>query len=818
MTPEQRWQQVKSVLDQTLDQEPGERVAFVTRACRGDEELLHEVESYLRSAVAVEEGFLEQPAVVLPERESLPAGHAIGPYRVVREIGRGGMGTVYLAERADQEFDQRVAIKLVKRGMDTDEIVRRFRHERQILAQLEHPDIARLLDGGSTPEGLSYLAMEHVEGRPIDVYCRENDLPERARLELFRRVCGAVHFAHQRLVVHRDLKPGNILVTADGDPKLLDFGIAKLLDPAAHPFMTLGGIQPLTPEYASPEQLKGEAIGTPSDVYSLGVLLHLLLAGELPGAMARRKTGDGADTATTPTADSGTGGGRPSRRTVKVKGELGTIVAKAMHEEPGRRYASAEQLAEDLRRYLTGFPVKARPDSFGYRAGKFVRRYPWQVAAAATVLALILASAATATVLYQRAERERVRAEAVSGLLVELIEGNDPGRARGEDLKVADLLDPSRARIEKDPNLTPDVRAALFTTLGRVYRELGRYTEAFDLDNKALQIRDRLFGPDDPLVAESLHNVATVLRRQGKAEEAEPLVRQALEIQTRHGLEDHPDYVRGLNNLAGLLEEKKPGEAEALYHEALERKRNLYLGDHPDVAVGLNNLGRLLHAKGDLKAAEPLYREALEMRRRLAGDEPHPQVARSANNLATLLEDRGATAEAEKLYLESLAIRRTLHPDGHQDVVLNLNNLGNFYVATNRPAQGEASLREAFDMAGRLEMSPRDMTLLRRNLGAALLASGKAAEAEPLLREALAAYRESGRIPWRISDTASLLGACLDALGRRSEAEPLLREGAEGFPAEGLNADEARAARDARARWAAFQEGPTAAAPTPAGT
>jgi eukaryotic-like serine/threonine-protein kinase len=833
VTPE-RWQKVKHLLDQSLDQEPAARVAFVTRACGGDDDLLREVESFLRSAEEVEkDDFLEQPAVVLPEPESLSEGHAIGPYQVVREIGRGGMGTVYLAERADGQYEQRVAIKVVKRGMDTDEIVRRFRHERQILAQLEHPNIARLLDGGTTEEGLSYLVMEHVEGRPIDAYCRAGELPERDRLDLFRTVCAAVHFAHQRLVVHRDLKPGNILVTDDGTPKLLDFGIAKLLDPSGQPFVTRGGIQPLTPEYASPEQIRGEPVATLSDVYSLGVLLHLLLSGELPALTPGRKTTTGNEGATAPTTPpSGTGGGRTGRRAIKVRGELGNIVAKAMHDEPTRRYSSAGQLAEDVRRYLTGFPVMAKPDSFRYRAGKFVRRYPWQVGTAGMAVLLILSFSATVTLLYRQAERlrvqeegarqlaesqrqraedarrlaesERQRSQANAEFLENLFQSADPKQNQGETLTARDILDRASRDIEDNQGLTPEDRATYRDSIGRVYRSLGLLPESRALHAAALAEREKIYGPDHPLVAESLHNLASTLRLLDDTKAAEPLIQRAVTIQRRHLGPDHPETLKGLNNLATLRQDLGDSAgAESLFRAVLEGKRRLYQGDHKDLPVTLNNLAKLLQEKGELAAAEPLYQEALVMRRRLAKGRPDPHVALSANNLATLLAKRGANVEAEKLHLEALSIRRKLFPKGHADLVRNLNNVGMFYAATNRAARAKAHLSEALHWAEQVEMSPNEKNVLRRNLGSVLLDSGEAVKAEPLLRQA---RNEFSKGSWRYADTTSLLGACMDSLGRRSEAEALLREGAESFPVQ-LIPDAAQAKEKAQARWAAASPG-----------
>lgn len=381
MTPE-RWRDVQRLFHEARGRPRAERASFLAAAAAGDAELEAEVASLLASA-DTDEGFLETPARPPPE----PPRSRIGPYDVVREIGHGGMGTVYLAIRADEQFKKRVAIKVVRRGMDTEAVLRRFRQERQILAGLDHPNIARLLDGGNTEDSLPYLVMEYVEGEPVTAWCEHRGLGAREKITLFRTICAAVHFAHQNLVVHRDLKPGNILVDEGGAPKLLDFGVAKLLNPEVSGQtldLTGASVRVFTPEYASPEQLRGERITTATDVYALGILLHEILTGRRPGA-------------------------EPGRTKRTLPADLDTIVGMATRPEPARRYASAEQLSEDLRRYLEGLPVKARRDTFSYRTGKFLSRHKAGVAAAAlavfSLVGGILATARQARI--ARAERAR---------------------------------------------------------------------------------------------------------------------------------------------------------------------------------------------------------------------------------------------------------------------------------------------------------------------------------------------------------------------------------------------------------------------------
>ena len=413
-----------------------------------------------RGAFLQDAAFDEITKLFKDEDNQLLEGQVIGPYKLIRKIGQGGMGAVYLASRDDDEYKKRVAIKLVKRGMDSEEVLNRFRHERQILASLDHPNIARLLDGGTTEDGLPYFVMEYIEGTPVDTYCDERRLSINERLNLFRKVCSAISYAHQNLVVHRDIKPGNILVTSNGEPKLLDFGIAKLLNPELYAqtiLTTALSTRLMTPDYASPEQVRGRKITTATDIYSLGVVLYELLTGHRPyriksytqeeieriicretiekpsTAINRVVTGkDGAQqTAITPEIVSETREGQPEKLRKRLAGDLDNIVLMAMRKEPERRYVSAEQFSEDIRRHLEGLPVIARKDTFAYRASKFIRRNKIGVAAAAAFL--ILAVTATALIINQsiRASRERDKAQQVSRFLVELFNVSDPGEARG---------------------------------------------------------------------------------------------------------------------------------------------------------------------------------------------------------------------------------------------------------------------------------------------------------------------------------------------------------------------------------------------------
>jgi len=430
----EKWEQVKELFALALEQEPAERSRFLRQACAGDDRLRVEVESLLSSFDGADTFLEDCPAADLFTKQARAiAGKKIGAYRIVREIGRGGMAVVYLGERDDQSYRKQVAIKMVKPGIDTEQILQRFRNERQTLAALDHSNIVKLLDGGSTEDGLPYLVMEYVEGLPIDQYCDLHTLSIDERLPLFRQVCSAVQYAHENLVIHRDLKPGNILIAKGGVPRLLDFGIAKLLNPGLSqvPLATLTNWRPMTPEYASPEQIRGRAITTAADVYSLGVLLFELLTGHRPyrGAvgqsllemerlvcetepekpsvvvsrMEEKISADGAaPTVVTPELVSTQRGLRPTELRRRLRGDLDTIVLKAIRKEPERRYSSVEEFSKDIERYLTGMPVLARKSTIAYRGGRFLRRHKESLATALTLLILVATLVGTSQFLFQR--------------------------------------------------------------------------------------------------------------------------------------------------------------------------------------------------------------------------------------------------------------------------------------------------------------------------------------------------------------------------------------------------------------------------------
>jgi serine/threonine-protein kinase len=619
---------------------------------------------------------------------SFHAGARLGPYELLAPIASGGMGEVWLAERDEAGYRRKLAIKRIRRGLESDELVRRFRTERQLLARLAHRSIARLLDAGVDESGVPFLVLEHVDGTPITAACDARRLSVDGRLALFEEVCRAVAFAHSRLVVHRDLKPNNILVTAEGEVRLLDFGIAKLLDSddgePADATRTRGLLA--TPEYASPEQLAGEAATTATDVYALGVLLHELLAGERPFARHERSPLELAravsEREAEPLATATTRGGEreraaraaarsttPRELSRRLRGDLATIVATALRRDPARRYASVERLAEDVARYRAGRTIRARPDSLGYRAGRFVARHRVGVAAAAAAVATLVTLLAQVVLQSRLAARERdvARAERdaareVTDFLVALFEA-DPyatGDTAPDQTRLGDFLIASQTKVRRDLADRPELRARLTTLLARLNANLGRLEPALALAEEAVAERRRLAAGDTPELAESLNILATARQENGDYAAAESAFREALAIRQRLHGDRHADTAESVNNLAVLLamrgDDADRGEVERLERRGLELRRQVFGDRHLETAQSLNNLAVFLYLRreaGDVDAAVDLLAEALAIRDAELGAD-HPLVASTRSNLANALLLTARAHEAEPLFREAI--------------------------------------------------------------------------------------------------------------------------------------------------------------------
>ncbi|MBI5282073.1 MAG: serine/threonine protein kinase [Candidatus Solibacter usitatus] len=806
---------MEQIFQSALEREPADRPAFLDAACENDPALRRELDSLLSCATGAQD--LVQSAVCREaetlQRTAAPLeGSRIGLYQVVRELGRGGMGEVYLATRADGEYQKHAAIKVVKRGMDTDLLLGRFRQERQILARLEHPNIARLLDGGATADGRPYFVMEYVDGVPITTYCEQRQLPAGERLQLFRHVCAAVQYAHQNLVVHRDLKPGNILVTAAGEPKLLDFGVAKLLRPETEDgdaSATVTVLQAMTPQYASPEQVEGAPIATATDIYALGAILYELLSGRKAHAFQ----------ALTP---------EEIRRVIcttapgRLDGDLDNIVRMAMRKEPQRRYPSADQFSEDLRRYLEGRPVVARPDTLRYRTAKFIRRNKLGVAAGAAILLLGAGFTATTSVQAARIRRERDKAQQVTRFLVESFRVADPGESRGNAVTVREILDRSVDNVSRNLGGQPDVQASLFDVMGKVHLSLGLYNKAVSILQRSVDIRRRALGAESAELAFSLSDLGDALRSNGQYDAAGTQLRAALAMQRKLLGHDHKDIAGTLNNLGVLSYDRReftageallreslemyahlPGDnrfeatnartnlaellmekgdyasAEPLLRQTLATFRELLGNDHPLVANALNSLGVLFDHKGDVPASERSYREALALRRKILGPR-HPDVATTLSSLGLLLSTYGRTAEAQPLYQEALSIHIETVGADRQDVAVDRNNLALLLMKRGDLDGAEREFRESlriFLLAHGRENA--DTARCMNNLAGVLHEKGKLREAETLYRQALLIRRKT--LPpanYEIGTSLTNLGRLLTDRGLASQAEPLLRESA----------------------------------------
>ncbi|MEX2218552.1 MAG: serine/threonine-protein kinase [Phycisphaerales bacterium] len=813
---------------------PGDRDGAIARLCAGDPRLEAGVRSLVGSAARIG-SFLEQPALGrgleqvareagIREPPDELVGATVGPFRITRRIASGGMGTVYLGARSDGQFEQTVAIKIVKRGMDSEEILRRFRAERQTLAALDHPNIARLLDGGVTPDGRPFLVMEHVDGKPIDTYCDEHRLRVRERLELFRAVCDAVHHAHKNLVIHRDLKPGNILVTPGGVPKLLDFGIAKVLSGGTTTqAMTADTDRRLTPEYASPEQVAGGPVTTASDVYSLGVILYELLTGTHPyffsirtgeelrrivctvvppapsaavtvRASRKRETSrlsTNGHAAPEPATSGPTGaaseaaahtrGVSSTRLRGQLRGDLDTIVLMALRKEPARRYESAEQLGADIGRYLGGMPVQARRDTPAYRASKFMRRHPVGVGLTLALIATLAGSTVGLSSQGRRLERQRDALVASNKRLHETrkylhaVIGSAETGSLGPGATLGDVVQDAIEALKTAPPGDLLTRAAAEQAIGRAAMSLGMLAEARPLLESAAAGFAAL-PADEGASGDIRGDLAELLYHEGKPAEAEGQFRALLaeERASAGGARTEREGLL-LNNLGACLRvQRKAAEAAKVQREAAAVRAATGGPESLEVAESLNNLGSALFETGDTAGAIEQFEKALTIRTaKLRPD--HPLVVRLEANLGLALLRAGRPKDAEATLRRSAEAWDTAFGPEHPGRVATITSLSMALRKQNRHDEALLWLRRALAWQGaRQPAAAGAIAATEANIGMTLAEQGKDAQAEATLARVIPSLREPGKPALSVLKNATeSLAGLYERSGRAREAAEL---------------------------------------------
>jgi len=845
------WRRINDALDDLIDLPPDKSAEALDRLYGNDPVLREQLAAILATDQAVEgylsrtarQGMMDAVAEGLDAELPPLSGRVLGPWRLLHQIGRGGMGSVYAGERADGAFEQRVAIKFLGRGIASPELLARFRQERQILARLEHPNIARLVDGGVTEDGLWWFAMEYVDGYPITAWCEAHQTSTRGALELFQQVCRAVQYAHRNLVIHRDLKPSNILVSGAGEVKLLDFGIAKILEPeggdagglggAVAPEQTLLTAVAMTPTYAAPEQIRGEPPTTATDVYALGVVLYEMLTGTRP---YRLKTGT-LEEVRRAVLDEEPEAPSARRKQAGIGHDLDNIVLTALRKEPERRYPSVEALSDDVQRHLEGRAVRASGRTFRYLASKFIRRNRVPVAASALLLLALIGGLYATARQRDRAKSEAAKATELKEFAFGLFRVSAPEVGHGANVTARELLDRGAERVDRELKGHPLVQAEMWDLLGSVYKSLDLFPQAAAMYRKSVATRRGLRGQPDSLLSNSLRELGSSLYENGDYAGGEPFLREALAMD-RAAFGDVSQRVAvSAGELAVLLDRTaRITEAESLARFVV-RVDSLTVGmNHGHTATDLANLGMLLYYDSRYQEAVPYVRRALAIRERLQGRRhietatgidqvamclaqigeidsalalgnealsirrqwlapDHPDIAHSLFNIAMSLRDAGQIEEAERYVREALAIReRALDP---KDPLL-AHTHNDLAVLLYRERQLD-SAGVHFDLALRgwahsLPLNHPDVLTTRNNLAVIFRETGRFAESERLFREVLAErLRTLPADHMDLAVTQYHLGRLLVMIRRSAEAEPLLRRAIESRRAQ-LEEDDPRVA------------------------
>lgn len=810
---DERWQKLKQIFSEAVELQGKKRQDYLNNACGDNKKLKRDVLSLLKAydqTGAIDRSIDEFRNSVFSEVESVDmTGRIIGSYKIIDNLGQGGMGSVFLAERADDQFDQQVALKLLKNGFISDNQTRRFLAERQILASLNHTNIATLLDGGVTEYGQPWFVMEYVEGLPICQYCDKHQLNIQKRLNIFLSVCEAVQFAHQKLVIHRDLKPSNILVNDNGQVKLLDFGISKVLTPndviSINKPETVTGLFPLTPEYASPEQIKNEGVTTASDIYQLGIVLYELLTGYRPYEVEGRSPAEIErnicnELPTRPSAaitklpairnhSEGTShqissrrNTSPERLTRQLKGDLDTIILKAMKNEPERRYDSAEQLGADIQLYLSGRPVLAYPDSWIYRSQKFIHRHTAGFTTAIAFLLLVIGYGFTITwqthqtqqALVQ-ANNEAAKARQVSDFLMGMFEAGDPAETLGDTVTARVLLDKGIKQAEMLDS-QPEVQAEMLHVIGKVYSSLGEYDDALPVLMRSLQLHEQIYDSTDLATAQIHYQIGSVLHGMGDYHQSYNHYQNALSIFRKHPDSISPEYAASLHNVASVQSSHQDVQKfKSMHREALEINRQIFESDHPEIAVSLQHLGSSHLYEGESDTAIKYFQNALDILHKNSRSES-PEAAEIFTGLGMGFEMNGEFEKAEENLQKAYSIREKIYGARHSLTAISLKDLGDFYRKRSDFTRADSLYNSVLTLINEEfgEQHPLRRPVLQ-NMGILYMQMDQPARAESYLRETLDLLKATLQPEHpRIATAQRRLASCLKLLHNYEEAEKLL--------------------------------------------
>jgi serine/threonine protein kinase/Tfp pilus assembly protein PilF len=797
----ERWQKVKEIFAAALEREPEQRSAFLGQVCGQDEALLAEIESLLAAHVQSENLSEFSMRAELPQ-DNQPL-QSIGPYRLLEKIGEGGMGQVWLAEQTSP-IQRKVALKLIRAGMYDDSLLQRFQAERQSLALMDHPAIAKVFDAGATSGGQPYFVMEYVAGEPITQYCDRKKLKIRDRLKLFVKVCEGVQHAHQKAIVHRDLKPANILVVEqDGQPvpRIIDFGLAKAITPLVpgETLFTQGGGLLGTPGYMSPEQVDPNCrdVDTRSDVYSLGVLLYELLTGFLPfdtkqwkklpldQVLRQLREHDPPRPSTrvqseksSSTTNAEMRGTDPKHLASLLHGDLDWITLRTMEKDRARRYGSPSELAADIARYLSNEPVLARPANAGYRMRKYVRRHSAALGVSAGLVSLLAGFAVLQAIQLRRITTERDRATRITNFMTGMFQVSDPGEARGNSITVREILDKASRDIDTGLAKDPQLQSQMMYVMGKVYENLGLYPKAQSIFEKALEIQRVAFGPENAETLKTQNELAINFFHEGRFPEAEKNYREVYAIQLRTLGPANPAIAKVRSNLGTLMiREGHYAEAEKILKESLAIQTKTLGPESPEVLVLSLNLASLEISEGHYADAEKMDQETLDLHRRVLGGD-HPETLKTMNNMVVILNDEGRFGEAEKLGKETVdSRRRVLGPD-HPDTLRSVLNLATSLQAQGHFSEAEEMYRDAIRGRTKALGSDNWETLqTMRSLSMVLLSEGRYAEAEENARSAFEGDRRIlGPANPETLESEIDLGAILEKDGHCPESEKLGRD------------------------------------------